>query len=233
MEIIAHRGVHDRYSENTMDAIMEGFQRKEIDGVEFDVRKTKDHEFVIIHNSLINLTSDGSGFVKDKTLRDLRKYNFGTKEHPSKISTLKEILDIAPKNKKIIIELKEEGSFEKKDVQKLLSLLSNYSDKNLYLVSFNRLLIDFIYEKNPSLKVGLCISNVINRKYLNADYSFQSVHHSLYKEVDLKIETFFWTINEVSSLKKLRRRIKEQDLKIATDDPFKLSFHHEQERHFG
>lgn len=227
MEIIAHRGVHDKYRENTMDAIIEGFQNPEIDGVEFDIRKTKDNEFVVIHNSLINMTSDGSGFVKDKTLKELRKYNFGSKEYPSKISTLKEVLERAPDHKKIMIELKEEGTFEKKDVQRLLAIFSKHQEKNLYIVSFNRLLIDFIHEKNPNLKVGLCISNVINRKYLNKNYSFQSVHHSLYKEVDLKMETFFWTINDEDIIKKLLRKVPKKDLKIATDIPFKLTSHHE------
>ena len=221
MNIIAHRGLHQIYQENTMDAFLEALN-EEIDGIEFDVRITKDKEFVIIHNALINKTSNGSGFVKDKTLKELRKYNFGTLEYPSKISTLKEVLEINFQNKILLIELKAEKSFEEKTINKLLNLILKYRYQNLYLVSFNRSLIDLIHKKEPTIKVGLCITNVINRSFLNKDYDFQLVHYSLAKEVDASMETFFWTVNKKEIKEELLKIIPVSKLNLITDNPYDM-----------
>lgn len=221
MNIIAHRGLHQIYQENTMDAFLEA-SNEEIDGIEFDVRITKDKEFVIIHNALINKTSNGSGFVKDKTLKELRKYNFGTLEYPSKISTLKEVLEINFQNKILLIELKAEKSFEEKTINKLLNLILKYRYQNLYLVSFNRSLIDLIHKKEPTIKVGLCITNVINRSFLNKDYDFQLVHYSLAKEVNVSMETFFWTVNKKEIKEELLKIIPVSKLNLVTDTPYEM-----------
>lgn len=221
MNIIAHRGLHQIYQENTMDAFLEALN-EEIDGIEFDVRITKDKEFVIIHNALINKTSNGSGFVKDKTLKELRKYNFGTLEYPSKISTLKEVLEINFQNKILLIELKAEKSLEEKTINKLLNLILKYRYQNLYLVSFNRSLIDLIHKKEPTIKVGLCITNVINRSFLNKDYDFQLVHYSLAKEVDASMETFFWTVNKKEIKEELLKIIPVSKLNLVTDTPYEM-----------
>lgn len=222
MQIIAHRGFHQIYQENTMDSFLEALKQKEIDGIELDVRMTKDKEFVIIHNSFINKTSDGSGFVKDKTLKELKKYNFGTKQNPSKICTLKEVLELDFQRKILLIELKEEGSFKQKEIEKLLKMLRKYRHQNIYLVSFNRSLIDFIHKKEPTIKVGLCISNVINRSYLNKNYDFQSVHYLLVKEVNLSMETFFWTVNRKEIKEELLKYVPFLKLNIVTDVPYKV-----------
>lgn len=222
MNIIAHRGFHQTYQENTMDAFLEALKKDQIDGIELDVRITKDKEFVIIHNALINQTSNGNGFVKDKTLKELRKYNFGTKKHPSKISTLKEVLDLDFQNKILLIELKAERNWEEKNIHQLLKLILKYQHQKIYLVSFNRLLIDLIHKKEPTIKVGLCITNVINRSFLNKDYAFQSVHYSLAKEVDPSMETFFWTVNKKEIKESIRRYIPSFKLNLVTDDPENL-----------
>lgn len=191
MKIIAHRGYHEYTKENSMDSFFEAFQEKNIDGIEFDVRKTKDHHFVIYHNILIKRF----GFVKEKTLKELKTYNLGTKETPIKIPTLEEVLKNSPKDKLLLIELKEEGKYEKKDTQNLFSLLNKYKKKHFLIFSFNRKLIDTLKEKS-SYSFGLCISEVINRKYLNQNYDFQVVHHNLTEEVDPMKKTFLWTVNQ-------------------------------------
>ena len=98
MKLIKHRGLHnDQIKENTFDAILLAFKSDKYIGVEFDVRETIDHEFVIYHDP----------FYKDKLISDLN-YN----ALPKYIPKLDDILKIKT-NKIFLIEIKNIKSFDK------------------------------------------------------------------------------------------------------------------------
>ncbi len=44
-------------------------------GIELDVQLTKDGEVVIIHDERVDRTTDGTGWVRDFTLEELKKLN--------------------------------------------------------------------------------------------------------------------------------------------------------------
>lgn len=93
MKIWAHRGASGYAPENTMEAFSEAVRRK-ADGIELDVQLTKDGEIVVIHDEKLNRVSDGSGWVKDHTLKELRKLNFNKtfpEQGAARIPTLKEV----------------------------------------------------------------------------------------------------------------------------------------------
>lgn len=54
IKYIAHRGCHDKYKENSIDAFKEATRNPLFDGFEFDVRETKDHYYVINHDPVSN-----------------------------------------------------------------------------------------------------------------------------------------------------------------------------------
>ena len=68
----AHRGYSGRYPENTMLAFRKAVEAG-ADGIELDVQLTKDGVPVIIHDELVDRTTDGKGFVKDMPLTQLRQ----------------------------------------------------------------------------------------------------------------------------------------------------------------
>lgn len=112
MQIFAHRGYSSKYPENTM-AAFKAAAKLDITGVELDVHLTKDREVVVIHDEKINRTSNGKGYVKDMTLKELRKFDFGSWFHPKflgeKIPTLAEVLDLFKGTRHLInIELKSD-----------------------------------------------------------------------------------------------------------------------------
>ena len=45
------------------------------DGVELDVQLTKDGELVVIHDETVDRVSGEKGFVKDYTLKELKRLN--------------------------------------------------------------------------------------------------------------------------------------------------------------
>ena len=76
MQLIAHRGLtNNDINENTMDAYINAIKNG-YDGIELDVRLTKDNNIVCLHDKLINRTSDGKGNINDLTYKELLKYNF-------------------------------------------------------------------------------------------------------------------------------------------------------------
>ena len=93
--LIAHRGYSAEYPENTQLAFDKAVEYK-FDGVEIDVHLCKTGEAVIIHDEMINRTSDMQGVVRDMTLEELRKANFahGTEfKEKQTIMTLDEFFD--------------------------------------------------------------------------------------------------------------------------------------------
>jgi glycerophosphoryl diester phosphodiesterase len=94
--VVAHRGLSAEAPENTFDsfdlAISNG-----IEHIEFDVQLTKDNEVVIIHDDTVDRTSNGSGYVSEKNLKELKNLDFGSwfsgKFKCIKIPTFEELLD--------------------------------------------------------------------------------------------------------------------------------------------
>jgi glycerophosphoryl diester phosphodiesterase len=73
---IAHRGFSKQFPENTMLAFR-GAVEAGCDGIELDVQLTKDGEPVIIHDENLRRTTGRSGYVKDFTLDELRRFDAG------------------------------------------------------------------------------------------------------------------------------------------------------------
>lgn len=92
--VVAHRGDWRNAPENSLQAIQNCIDMG-VDMVEIDVRETKDGKLVLMHDSSIDRTTNGSGLVKDWTLDSLK--TLGLKDGlgvvtTHKIPTLEEAL---------------------------------------------------------------------------------------------------------------------------------------------
>jgi hypothetical protein len=79
--VVAHRGASHEFPEQTLAAYREAL-RQGANGLECDVRLTKDGQLVCIHDKRIDRTSNGTGRVRDMTLAELQEFDFGS-QHPS------------------------------------------------------------------------------------------------------------------------------------------------------
>lgn len=94
MKILGHRGSAGTSPENTLLSFAEGLEFGS-DGFEFDIQLSRDKEVVICHDERVDRTSDGIGWVKDFTLKELKKLNFGVKfRMDTPIPTLVELLEM-------------------------------------------------------------------------------------------------------------------------------------------
>lgn len=210
MKIIAHRGLHAHYKQNTKEALYEALEKEYIDGIEFDIRMTKDKKLVIIHSPIISTSSIRFGIVKNMTYRKLLKYNIGTKEEPSKILLLEQFLKNLKTDKIILIDIKEENSDNITLVNKLISVINKYN-LNIYICSFNYNIIKHLNEYN----VGLLVGYGINKEKMYNHFKFNIVHFNEYEKVNKKKETFIWGINSKNVSK-----IKNKKAYLITDFPY-------------
>ncbi len=112
-KIIAHRGLSALYPENTMIAFRKALELP-VDAIEFDVHPTRDGALVLTHDDTLDRCSNGAGPVRDYTLAELAKLDFGSWKAPEftgiAIPTLQEVLDEALKLRPDLyfcVELKE------------------------------------------------------------------------------------------------------------------------------
>lgn len=214
IEIIAHRGSSGSYPENTMTAFLEA-EKAMADGIEMDVRYTKDKQLVVIHDETVDRTTDGKGKVSDYNLADLKKLNAAA-HHPNhlkkeEILTLKEYLDWASKTNLILnIELKYSEDTYLEYENDILTLLVNYDlGDRLVISSFNVDGLAKIAKLAPGVKLGLLYSKKLNQpaKYIDK-FGVGALHPSkkitdkklltLAKEKAIPIRVF--TINKVKEM---------------------------------
>ena len=166
-EVWAHRGASgwDRQyaPENTMPAFIKAVEMG-ADGIEFDVQMTKDGELVICHDERIDRTARGHGYIKDFTLAELKKIDFG-KPHVEygfvEIPTLEEVLQYTQKlDIKLNIELKTGIIYYDKIEEKTADMVRNFGmeDRVIYS-SFNHYSLEKLRHYASSAKIGLLIGD--------------------------------------------------------------------------
>ncbi|WP_126969812.1 glycerophosphodiester phosphodiesterase family protein [Gynurincola endophyticus] len=102
--IAAHRGAHLNAPENSLLSFQHAIDM-EIDIVELDVRCTKDHQLVVIHDKTVDRTTNGKGNVDSFTFDEIRKLKLTHKGQltDQQIPTLEEALLLM--KGKILIDL--------------------------------------------------------------------------------------------------------------------------------
>lgn len=200
MKIIAHRGNDGIHKENSLEAIINSLNKKYVDGVELDVRLTKDKKLIINHDPFYN------GYYINNT-NAVKLQRLG-------LNMLDEILINISNNKIIMIEVKVDDKQIKQMTKKLIKTLNKYK-LNYYICSFNyNFLIDF--KKCCHIKAGLIISIKINTKHINNNFDFNSINILYNKKIPNK-ETFRWTVNTKKELEKVNK-----NENIITDNPLEI-----------
>lgn len=155
-QIFAHRGYSAAFAENTMTSFIEA-EKALADGIELDIQLTADGEVVVIHDELVDRTTDGTGYVKDFTFREIRKLNAnkGGMEKTS-IPSLIEVFEWMQTNKlKCNIELKNGKIPYKNMEEKVIRLIRNngLSDRIIFS-SFNHYSIVYCYRLAPEIETA-------------------------------------------------------------------------------
>ncbi len=165
--ITAHRGFSGRFPENTL-AAFEAAYRLGVDIIEFDVRETSDGKLVIMHDTSIDRTTNGSGEVKELKFNYLRQLNAsywqGTHDSGKKlekpvyenlqIPTFKEVLEFCvDKNVGINIQVYVNSPEAMKKICTLYDEFNLYKKAFLMISTFAQ--AETIKKINP--KIEICV----------------------------------------------------------------------------
>jgi glycerophosphoryl diester phosphodiesterase len=206
---IGHRGAAGYEPENTLVSFKKALELN-IDAVELDVYKCKTGELVVIHDDKVDRTTNGKGYVFDKSFNDLRLLNAGNGE---KIPLLNEVLDLI--DNKIIVNIELKGEDTAKPVSEIIKKYikeKNWSEKSFIVSSFNHYELNKFKKMIPGIEIGACLTGIpINyaefaekaeAKFISLNMEF--INKEFVKDAHKRgIKVFVWTVNDEDDIKRM------------------------------
>ena len=169
--VIAHRGASAYEPENTLRAFRRAIELG-ADMSELDAHLSKDGHVIVMHNSTVEVTTNGHGAIQDMTLDELKCLDAGKGE---KIPTLPQVIDLARGKHGLYIELKGEGT--PSAVVKILRDQNFIERRQVIIGSFLAPLVQEVKEIAPEIATSLLVGPVLPAAQLiamtraiNADY---------------------------------------------------------------
>lgn len=182
MLIYAHRGGRVSTPENTMAAFQNALTCQ-ADGIELDIHLTRDGQPVICHDHRIDRTSNGSGLIRDYTLRQLKQFDFGGWFGPEfkgqKILTLEEYFDWYVNTPLLLnIEIKNGPIIYRTIEEKIVQFVEAYNcAERVIISSFYHPSLLKVKELNPNIKTGVLLEGrLINPCRPALDVNAEFIH---------------------------------------------------------
>lgn len=145
MKIIGHRGAAGLELENTLSSIKRA-KVLHVDGIEIDVRLTKDRMLVLSHDPDLGRVSANNTPIAHMTLEELKTIHLNNGE---RVLTLTEALKATGKTS-VIIEVKEPDC-----ATELLGVIDAFPEANITVASFIHDLAYELEELRPNLSIYL------------------------------------------------------------------------------
>ncbi len=179
----AHRGASGHEPENTLLAVEKAIDLG-ADWVEVDVYAV-DGELIVIHDERLERTTNGSGYVVEKTFRYLRSLDAGKGQ---RIPTLRELLDLVNRRIGVNVELKGPDT-----AALTVSLIDRHIkdrgwDSDQFIVSsFNQRELGKVHRLKPYIRIGVVIGGM-HRIY--ASFTRRHEVYSVHPHMDLVTARF-------------------------------------------
>nr|WP_235712335.1 glycerophosphodiester phosphodiesterase [Levilactobacillus brevis] len=233
---IAHRGVDNGNGvQNTIPAMVKTSKEKP-DYVEMDIRMTKDHQFVVMHDGNLKSLAGLNRSVASMTLRQLTKVTVTENGYQAKIPSFNHYLNTAIKHhQKLLIEIKT-GSADTPDLSERFyrqfgqRILTNH--EQVHTLSYK--VMDKLKKEHPQLFVSYIMpynltfprtrANAYTMESTTLNDSFVDQANREHKKV------YAWDIDDVNSLDQMmfmgangvitnNLNLIQQEIKDNTDHP--------------
>jgi glycerophosphoryl diester phosphodiesterase len=170
-DVVGHRGASGHAPETTLAAYRIAIQMG-VDAVEADVHRLRDGTLVAIHDANLQRTTNGSGWIADMTLAELKALDAGSwfnKRYPRKarpefagqqVPTLQEIIDLVKNSSAdLFIEIKDPERYAPDFESSLLSLVqTNRMEERTRFLSFSAQALRRIKDLRASIPTVFLIS---------------------------------------------------------------------------
>lgn len=169
-EQIAHRGWENEAPENTMTA----FLQAAINGapsIEFDINKSSDGHYPIIHDDWVDRTTDGTGLVYEKTLAELRALDASAQfaSPPAgkpRIPVFEEVVAFAAQRGLFMYPEFKGPTLDNTDIANCVDIVRAYGmEERTIFYSFN--FAQLVTVRGLSPKVGVMYSQISTFNYIN------------------------------------------------------------------
>ncbi|MGC8600183.1 MAG: glycerophosphodiester phosphodiesterase [Nitrososphaeria archaeon] len=212
--LFGHRGARGLAPENTLPAFDLALQYG-MDGVELDVHESADGEIIVMHDELVDRTTNGNGYIKEMTLEQIKSLDagvkFSSKYAGTKVPTLSEVFDRYREKLLYKVEIKHSYEYYPNIEEKVLETVDRFNlKKNVQIISFDFDSLKKVREIDNKIEIGLIIEGrprwfIDMAKKLEATW-IQAFHGLVYSKNDVTelhkdgIKLGLWTINEVKDI---------------------------------
>lgn len=207
-KIIAHRGASGHTPENTLAAFQLALDQN-ADGIELDVMLSADKQIVVIHDSTVDRTTNGSGHVRNMTLAQLKQLDAGNGE---KIPTLEEVLMNFGGKYLINIELKNYATIFDGLPVKVAQMVKSFNlEDTILFSSFNALNLPRVRHHLPGARLGLLTAPKSARQWIWRLFRYDALH-PFFSDVDEGLvaacharqqQVNVWTVNEPEDMQQM------------------------------
>lgn len=193
--VAGHRGIRACYPENTMLSFRKAYELG-VDMIEMDVHLSADGIPVVIHDSRLERTTDGTGFVSDYPLRELQKFNAGVRFNnvfpDCHIPTLEEFLAWVSQDTPLTLNV-EIKDMTTECVDKTVDMLRSFHlAERSVIACFDAAVVRYVHQKHHLLTQGFPESYMrnFNGHTYEAMYSAGIEMRDLTPEFCKKIQSF-------------------------------------------
>jgi len=213
----AHRGFTASAPENSMAAFKAAVELG-AHGIELDVRTCKTGELVVFHDPTLARLTNGRGFIKNKTLKELKELRIQMPkgEADEQIPTLEEVIELVEGRALLNVEIKTNGLPKNRIENKVVEVLRHYGiEYKTIISSFNPLVVRRLKKIDDQLLTGILIDknfNIRRSEILLTKFSGAKAIHlekSLAKEEFIKkVRTLgfyciIWSVNDSAMMERL------------------------------
>ncbi|ANZ37027.1 glycerophosphodiester phosphodiesterase [Lentzea guizhouensis] len=212
--VVAHRGASTDRPEHTIGAyelaIKEG-----ADGLECDIRLSKDGEIVCVHDRTLTRTSNGRGTVSAMTLAELQQHDYGSwHKHgqPAELLLLDQLLELVKgTNAQLFVETKHPVRYRNEVEHKLAAALQRHGlQDQIVMMSFSPTAVKAFRELAPDIRTVLLLDRL--GRYRSgalppfADYAGPGIHllrnDPAYVDRARRAghETYVWTVDNAEDI---------------------------------
>ncbi len=205
---IGHRGAAGHAPENTLSSFKKALELG-ADTLELDVHLSKDGELIVMHDPKVDRTTNGTGYIKDLTVEELKHLDAGKlfeEYRGEKIPLLQEVFDLAKGKATFVIEIKNGPIFYPGIEGKLVQLIEkNDLVDDVIVIAFYHPSLKKIKELNPRIKTGILFVGAFIDPWAVAEQVGADALHPMYEYVTEEMVTAAhkrgyvvhpWTIND-------------------------------------
>ncbi|MBC1638234.1 glycerophosphodiester phosphodiesterase [Listeria welshimeri] len=200
-EIYAHRGSSGTEPENTIPAMKKAILSG-ADGIELDIHVLKSGELIVMHDERVDRTTNGTGFLKDYTLSEVKKLVVAKRFFRKvRVPTLEEVFNLIRTSGVILnIELKTDIFTYDGIEKKVTDLAKKYPEVQVMYSSFNEDTLIRLREIDNKAKLALITHKNLDAVLpLHTKINLEAVHPPIKAEKDPVVSNIparYWTVNK-------------------------------------